>query len=252
MVGSYDGRHLSERHANEQATPVRKRKASEISHDEKENEPSQRPKTPPTPEEYPHKAARNETTPGRVGPIKKEDFSLKPDIKPFKGPPGHKVRKTRQEKNEEYRQFAREHEDHIFHELYVCFDKGPSGSPTYDKQGFELDYWKVADWMGANLRRKPNFDRMMAHFDAEKTDERRMAEIFFEEGSAPEDTTYVDHWRDRVSKDLRVPWHKVWVKEFEEWERRGFPKAKKGEWQHFLEQERKRVMDLHKGVNLRK
>ena len=57
-----------------------------------------------------------EKTPGRVGPIKKDNLSLSPDIKPFKGPPGRKVRKTRHEKNEEYRQFARENEGHTFHE----------------------------------------------------------------------------------------------------------------------------------------
>jgi hypothetical protein len=35
-----------------------------------------------------------ERTPGRVGPIKEERFDVSPDIKPFKGPPGKKVRKT--------------------------------------------------------------------------------------------------------------------------------------------------------------
>lgn len=64
-----------------------------------------------------------EQTPGREGPIKPEDFSCEPDIKPFKGEKGKKVRKTVWEKEEEYRQFAFENENHVFHE-YVLHLRG--------------------------------------------------------------------------------------------------------------------------------
>jgi len=57
-----------------------------------------------------------EKTPGRKGPIKEDDHSVKPDIKPFKGPRGKKVRKTVHEKNQEYTQFCLENEGHVFHE----------------------------------------------------------------------------------------------------------------------------------------
>lgn len=57
-----------------------------------------------------------ERTPGRDGPIKEERHDCEPDIKPFKGEKGHKVRKTHWEKEEEYRQFAFENEGHTFHE----------------------------------------------------------------------------------------------------------------------------------------
>jgi hypothetical protein len=57
-----------------------------------------------------------ERTPGRVGPIKPEDRNCRQSIEPFKGPKGKKVRKTAWEKDEEFKQFAREHESHPFHE----------------------------------------------------------------------------------------------------------------------------------------
>jgi hypothetical protein len=71
--------------------------------------------TPPNDSELAHLPSY-ERTPGRVGPIKELKFDVEPDIKPFKGPPGKKVRKTAWEKEEEYKQFALENEDHVFHE----------------------------------------------------------------------------------------------------------------------------------------
>ncbi len=82
-----------------------------------------------------------------------------------------------------------------------------------------------------------------------------MAEIFFEKGEAPADAEHsmgVDYWKDRVSKDLNVPWHKIEVKHFEEWEKRGFKKARKGEYETFSKEERERMMRLHSGCLLRK
>jgi hypothetical protein len=71
--------------------------------------------TPPNDSELAHLPSY-ERTPGRVGPIKELKLDVEPDIKPFKGPPGKKVRKTAWEKEEEYKQFALENEDHVFHE----------------------------------------------------------------------------------------------------------------------------------------
>ncbi|KAK0103276.1 hypothetical protein ONS95_005309 [Cadophora gregata] len=148
-----------------------------------------------------------EHTPGRDGPIKEEQRSASPDIKSFKGPPGKKVRKTAYEKNEEYKQFIRETPGHTFYELYVCFDKGPNGSPTYDKSGFQLDYNKVADWMKPTPYNKSRMVNGMEKAIAKsKTESEQMAEIFFEKGEAPTDSwkvsTAKDYWKDRVSKDL--------------------------------------------------
>lgn len=73
--------------------------------------------------------------------------------------------------------------------------------------------------------------------------QKRLMELFFEPGAAPEpdqggfvDPLLEDIWTDRVSKDLVIPYHKVGVSEFEEWERRGFPMAKKGEFCNMTEQ----------------
>lgn len=87
--------------------------------------------------------------------------------------------------------------------------------------------------------------------------EARMREIFFEKGEAPEDKASLpncakDAWMDRVSKDLNIPWHKVGVKEFEIWEKKGFKKARKGEYQEFSKKEQSRFTRLLSGASLRK
>lgn len=94
----------------------KKRKAPEHS-DEAENPAPVRPSTPPAGLQSELADEPNyERTPGRDGPIKSERSCADPDIKPFKGPPGKKVRKTRREKEDEYTQFAFENEGHTFHE----------------------------------------------------------------------------------------------------------------------------------------
>jgi hypothetical protein len=86
-------------------------------------------------------------------------------------------------------------------------------------------------------------------------DAKKMAAIFFEEGEAPENPERgdgKDYWKDRVSKDLNVPWHKIEVEHFKEWEKKGFKKARKGEYDTHSDAERKRMTRLHSGCNLRK
>lgn len=89
------------------------------------------------------------------------------------------------------------------------------------------------------------------------SDRRQMAEIFFEKGEAPADEPWRDiwsvhAWKDRVSKDLDVPWHKIEVEHFKEWEKKGFKKASKGEYENTSELERKRMSRLMSGASLRK
>jgi len=101
----------------QQPPASKKRKAQDDPAEDKENiDP---PSTPP-PAASKVEETQHERTPGRVGPIKSDDFSLEPDIKPFKGPPGKKVRKTAWEKDQEYRRFALENEGHCFHEYVSC------------------------------------------------------------------------------------------------------------------------------------
>jgi hypothetical protein len=91
--------------------------------------------------------------------------------------------------------------------------------------------------------------------DKASADQRRIAEIFFENGEGPADPEHANganYWKDRVSKDLGVPWHKIGVEHFELWEKRGFKKARKGEYETFTEEERERMMRLMTGASLRK
>jgi hypothetical protein len=102
----------------QKANISKKRKAeTEAPEEDKENEV--RPSTPPPKPKAPAPPLGDselanmpgyERTPGRVGPIKPEDRNCRPNIEPFKGPKGKKVRKTAWEKDEEFKQFAREHE----------------------------------------------------------------------------------------------------------------------------------------------
>jgi hypothetical protein len=107
----------------------KKRKAPEASSPASDQENVPPPSTPPPEPNTPANPERNEKTPGHVGPIKHSDNSLNPDIKPFKGPPEKKVRKTPHEKNEEYKQFALGHEDHIFHDFHVWTRKVQTAHP---------------------------------------------------------------------------------------------------------------------------
>jgi hypothetical protein len=95
---------------------------------------------------------------------------------------------------------------------------------------------------------------MNRRIEKQKKDEKRMAEIFFEKGEGPEnpDCRAVEHWKDRVSKDLNIPWHKIGVEQFEEWEKKGFKKARKGEYETFSAEEQKRMLRLLSGASLRK
>lgn len=73
---------------------------------------------------------------------------------------------------------------------------------------------------------------MSRRLDQIDLETQTMANIFFEQGEAP--TEYGDmsggrnYWKDQVSKDLRMSWHKVGVEQFVEWEKRGFRKARRG------------------------
>jgi hypothetical protein len=140
--------------------------------------------------------------------------------------------------------------------LHVCFDKGPQGSPTYDKSGFELDWDAVAHWMEPTRYNKAKLIRGMDRaVEKAKSDGKRMAEIFFEQGAAPEEPEYGNgkgYWKDRVSKDLNVPWHRIGVEHFEQWEKKGFKKARKGEYENPSKEESKRMTRLLIGASLRK
>lgn len=137
----------------------------------------------------------------------------------------------------------------------MCYEKGPKGSPTYDAAGFELDYEKVANWMRPKPYNKAAIMRGVdKNLNRKEIETTRMIELFWEPGAISSDEPYYDtnYWKDRVSKDLGVPWHKVGVAEFEKWDKMGFPKAKKGDYENPSKEERDRMMRMMEGASLRK
>jgi len=140
--------------------------------------------------------------------------------------------------------------------LYVCHRKGPNGSPTYDKSGFELDWKKVDEWMKPKGYNKGSMVRgMERHLEKKRKEVEEMAKIFFVEGEAPDGPIWgcpENVWRERVSQDLNIAWHKVGVEEFRLWEKQGFKKARRGEYMKFDEAGQKRNTRLMMGGSLRK
>jgi hypothetical protein len=245
-----------EREAPEAQTSV---KAKKLKHEADHNtctatpnasNETKRTQTPP-----PTSDTQQQRTPGRVGPVKK-DCNCKPDIKPFKGEPGHKVRKSASEKEQEYTDFVMKHEGHTFHELHVCYAKGPNGSPTYDKSGFELDYEKVAEWMKPVTRKQLKASVNSKGFLQSIEEDKKKYKMFFGDTYDGECSPLVlDVARDKISKTFGIPYHKVGMAEFEEWERRGFPKENYEEVAALItpgSEIMKRMMRLATGSALRK
>jgi hypothetical protein len=80
--------------------------------------------------------------------------------------------------------------------LHVCFDKGPKGSPTYDKSGFELDWDAVAHWMEPQTYNKAKMMRNMDRaVDKAQEDAKKMAAIFFREGGGAGEARVLQ-WRE--------------------------------------------------------
>lgn len=128
----------------------------------------------------------------------------------------------------------------------VCLRKGPRGSPTFDEMGYELDY----DFIAKRCTGRPRVPgkRAQAKFERMGKENERKAEIM---GILPKDTRFVQHWDDRVARDLGIAYHEVGMEEYEQWHKRGF-KIEPGEFDDPSQEERDRVMGLMKGCALRK
>ena len=172
---------------------------------------------------------------------------------PSPEPPQKKKRGNMSDR--EFERKALKDPNHTFHDLHICYKKGPHGSPTYDEAGFQLDYDKVAEWMRPKAYNKKSMvNGMERHLKRVEQERAKMAAIFFVGGEAPGnkfDTTD-KCWSDRVSKDLGVPWHKVNPKTFEDWEKHGFEKQNSEDWKEVTEEERKRMNKMLCGASLRK
>ncbi|KAK4947428.1 hypothetical protein LTR10_013796 [Elasticomyces elasticus] len=204
-------------------------------------------------------------TPGRVLPPRRGQRDLTEEEKAFfKGPTPEwlqgKPRLSRADKDKIYEEEIRNNIAHPFHEMHLCYDKGPNGSPTYDQSGFELDYFKVAEWLKpkrVNKNRAQRIRNQDKHLKKLTYDWDRMTALFFIGGQGPSrwENKYVELLiKDKVSKDLGIPFHRIGVAEVEEWARRGFPKENPNAFTDatVTEEEKKRLLFLLQGGSLRK
>ncbi|KAF9640058.1 hypothetical protein BFW01_g11864 [Lasiodiplodia theobromae] len=149
-------------------------------------------------------------------------------------------------------------QNHRWHDLHLCYQRGPSEQPpTYDSAGYQLDYEKVANWMKPTRRgKRPSWQKESQRIEDHQRVQERVREIFFEPGAAPPKGKVSPAmqwtWVDRVSKDLGVPFHQVGLEEFEEWEKRGFEKAKEGDYGKFSEEQNERMLRIASGSAMRK
>jgi hypothetical protein len=161
------------------------------------------------------------------------------------------------QKDELFRQNGLLNPLHSFHDLYVCHEKGPDGSPTYDTAGFELDYKKVQRWMRPQAYNKKSIVRGAARaVDRHVSEEEQMFNLFFKGGkaSSPNQHRHLNHSvKDHVSKDLGIPWHQIGVEQVQDWRDKGFgPVEYEQWWKEPSEVESARLWKMLGGASLRK
>ncbi|KAF2969144.1 hypothetical protein GQX73_g4383 [Xylaria multiplex] len=144
-----------------------------------------------------------------------------------------------------------------FHDLYVCYRRGPHGQPTYDSAGFQLDFDKVAEWMKPQAYNKQRIVRgAMRAVDRAKREEQELFNSFFVPGDQPDSNHGCDvtnHVKDHISKDLGIPWHQINAQRAREWLDKGFEQKKFSEWwQKPNKEEGKRMLNMLGGGSLRK
>lgn len=199
-------------------------------------------------------------TPGRERRPRYGSFDI-PDELAARRPPSPEKPKGRlnaMQKDALYKEKARKDPAATFHDLYVCYDKGPNGSPTYDNAGFRLDYDKVVDWFKPvqynKSRMIKGMDRALAR--GESLDQH-ITKVFFEDPGAAKEkikglsSLVMSLVKDTISKDLGIPHHKIDHAEIDMWEQKGFKKHKVENWMTYSEEDKKRELKMLGGASLR-
>lgn len=198
-------------------------------------------------------------TPGRERRPRYGSFDIPAELAARRPPSPEKPkgRLNAMQKDELFREKARRDPAATFHDLYVCYDRGPNGPPTYDTAGFRLDYDKVVDWF------KPvryNKSRMIKGMDKALARGRSLDEhtcqAFFDDFEAAKEKIIGTPMRmslvkDTISKDLGIPYHKIDHAEIDMWEQRGYPKHKVEEFLTYSEEDKKRDLKMMSGGKLR-
>lgn len=128
----------------------------------------------------------------------------------------------------------------------ICLRKGPRGSPTFDRMGFELDYEYIIKCQG---RPRPLSKRAMANLDKKREESERKKKIMWADTERV--TSTEPAWDDRVARDLGIAYHEVGIEEYEEWQKKGFH-ASPGEFENPSQEEQDRINGLMVGCALRK
>lgn len=236
--------------------------------DRSEHEPKQKPRltTPDLEFDYDRSQLRDpRPTPGRKARPRynrfdiDEDPSLKAHIEndfTIPQPEKPKGRLNAFIKNDLFQQESLMNPAITFHDLFVCYKKGPRGSPTYDIGGFQLDYDKVCEWKKPRSYNKRSMvNGMQRAVEAGRSQEEQIAALFFTDG-ANEKTRgmyIIEHVRDHVSKDIGIPYHQIGVEKVKEWREKGFePFDYESWWKEPNEVEKKRMSKMTMGSKLRK
>ena len=131
-----------------------------------------------------------------------------------------------------------------------CLNKGPNGSPTYDRLGYELDYHAVA--AASRRPRARSGKKYMEMLEREQNEDDRKTELMGMNRNEVSAFSMMA-WDDRVSRDLGIPYHKVKMAHFEEWYEKGF-RAQPGEFsaKNITPEDQKRINKLAVGSAFRK
>ena len=129
----------------------------------------------------------------------------------------------------------------------ICLKKGPKGSPTYDKLGYELDYNLIA---GRSSGRRRTYKQREEYWERERSESERKLEIMnFSKDKKSAMTNMAQD--DRVARDLGIAYHEVGIEEYELWYQKGF-RAQPGEFENLSKEEDDRICTLATGSAFRK
>lgn len=198
-------------------------------------------------------------TPGRERRPRYDEFDIPAELAARRPPSPEKPkgRLNAMQKDALFEEKGRRDPAHAFHHLYQCRDKGPNGSPTYDRAGFRLDYNKVMDWFKPVRYNKTKMvkgmDRALAR--GQSLNEHTIQAFFEDFESAKEKmlNSHIDMGivMDTISKDLGIPRHKIDHGEIDMWEQKGFKKHRVEDWTTYSDEDKKRDLKMMGGSKLR-
>lgn len=105
---------------------------------------------------------------------------------------------------------------------------GPNGIPVFDELGYQLDYYKVTGSAYGSRSSMLGKSRYKSENQLTK-EEHRKGKIMGTPRNNVSALTLMA-WKERVSRDLGIPYHTVIMEDFEEWQERGFV-AEPGEFE---------------------